>query len=60
MQKSELNFDLKTKSCFSARFHSPDGSGKPFESKAYFFLVCQSDQRKLLANLRKKGFDEKA
>jgi hypothetical protein len=39
---------------------SPDYNGKPFESEAYFFLVCQSDQRKLLASLRKKGFDEKA
>ena len=39
---------------------SPDCNGKPFESKAYFFLVCQSDRRKLLANLRKKGVGEKA
>jgi hypothetical protein len=30
------------------------------KAKPIFSWFCQSDQRKLLANLRKKGFAEKA
>lgn len=45
-----------TGDCFTL---SPDRSGNPLEIKAFFFLIWQSDQRKLLTNLRKKGFDER-
>jgi hypothetical protein len=50
---------FETKFVWSTCFFSPDRSGKPLESKAYFFLIWQSDQRKLLPNLRKKGFAER-
>ena len=39
---------------------APIAAKSLLKAKPIFFLVCQSDQRKLLANLRKKGFAEKA
>jgi hypothetical protein len=47
------------KSCFENDCLSPDGSGNPFEKNDYFFLDRQSDQRKLLQELRKKAVLEK-
>ncbi len=38
---------------------SPDCSGNPLLIKNYFFLTWQSDQRKLLPGLGKKGFYNK-
>jgi hypothetical protein len=38
---------------------SPDGNENPFEKKFFFFLLLQSDQRKLLQGLRKSEFIEK-
>ena len=55
-----IKLKIITKSYLSTVIFSPDCNEKPFESEPYFFLVCQSDQRKLLANLRKKGLAEKA
>ncbi|MFY8188416.1 MAG: hypothetical protein ACOVLC_10710 [Flavobacterium sp.] len=50
---------LEIKSCFSARFHSPDCNGKPFESKAYFFLARKSDFRSSFLALEKKALLKK-
>jgi hypothetical protein len=61
MNKKEVeHLTIQIYSYYRCFVVSRDCSGKPFEIKTYFFLVCQSDQRKLLASLRKKGFDEKA
>ncbi|MDI1257192.1 MAG: hypothetical protein PSV16_13945 [Flavobacterium sp.] len=39
---------------------APDGSGKPFAGKTYFFLQLKRDQRKRFQVPRKKRFNKKA
>jgi hypothetical protein len=39
---------------------SPDGSEKPCAEKTDFFLMNQSEQRKLLGQLRKNSFCKQA
>jgi hypothetical protein len=38
---------------------APDGSGKPFESKMYFFLELKSDHRSSFTSLEKSIFEKK-